>query len=601
MADIKQFNLKGVGNDVQLGKQGPRIQVDGQTLKVTESDGNTLTRAQGADGIDPTDFTTVNQLNAQLTAVNGASIALGIPSDTSLTDGAIPFQSTDKVTDAIDRLNEVLGLLVPTSPPTWPGTSAFTLSGVNTLQLANGAVTNNSGTALPSAGGNVSTILTSSISSTIVGGIGDAGAGPGDSGTITALLNGTSVGARVLTSGTDNGTYNRLVISGDVSFPAITPGFWQVVRAQISNAVLPAGYSKLQLTHSGASNTPEQFVLYDNVISGLPTLSSLSISSSAATSLSSSIPHYNTAGVVSIAGTANNLAGLSYRRTGILNIVGTASSAAYVAPTGATPFNTGSAGIPEPLAVGATGVAFSADVVLSNVHTLGRLQIQASNPVGTSGLTTISSPQILVMGTASTTFIDEDNVLVNGEITAAPVSTNAARVVTVNGDTPNWTFTGTTTDWNPATLAVHDATVAGGILQHDVTNYSTGYLPVGPNLSSQNSAQYITFMFRRTPLSKFDIQISGTVAGCWVKLPGVTTSTYAGNNEWRDMSVPFGSGFGCALAGVLANNTLLTAARRTCSFGTDSSSAATNNIVLVRIRLNAGQRITALQFRSASN
>jgi hypothetical protein len=601
MSDVKKFGQSGVGSDVQFGKKGPRLIADTGTIKVTGSDGTTLTTVQGADGVSPNDFVTVQQISSG-SVVDGAAIPLGNPTDGSLTDGAITLSNTIKVTDAIDRMNEVLGLLIPAAPPTWPNGSAFTVTGAQSFEVASGTLTDNTGAGVPTSGNTVSVVYNASVSTSVVGGSGAAGAGPGTSGTMAALLNGTAIGSRTLTVGSDNGTYGKLVLSGNVDYPSDKPGFWEVIQAQISGATALSGYNKVQITHTDAQNTAEVFFLYDNVLSGNASVASPSVTvGTGSTAMSSGIPHYVNGATVNVSGTANNLAGLSYRKTALLSVDGIAEGTDYVAIASQTDYNAGQVSIPNPLPQGATGVAFSnAALTLADTHSLGHARVRARNPNGGS-FVDISSPKILVMGTASTSRIDEDNILVNGELGSSPVSANAARIVMIDGDTPNATFTGTTTDWNASAIDAHDAVVVGGVLKHDTTNYSTGYLPSGPDYSSKNANQYITFMFRRTPVSKFDISITGTIAGCWVKLPGVTNATYTANNEWRNLNLAYGNGYGCALGAVIPVGTAISSGRYTCTFGLDSSANSTNNIVLVRLKLTTGQKVTALSFRGASN
>ena len=57
MANVKNYGLRGVGSDVQMGKAGGRLVYDsGNTLfKFTESDGTTLAKIQVADPTGATD------------------------------------------------------------------------------------------------------------------------------------------------------------------------------------------------------------------------------------------------------------------------------------------------------------------------------------------------------------------------------------------------------------------------------------------------------------------------------------------------------------------------------------------------------------------
>jgi hypothetical protein len=141
-------------------------------------------------------------------------------------------------------------------------------------------------------------------------------------------------------------------------------------------------------------------------------------------------------------------------------------------------------------------------------------------------------------------------------------------------------------------------------LRWDNTNYSTGYLPVGPNLSGRGvGAQYFTFRFVRTGVSKFNIKYTTTtgIGGIWCAMPGTggisgTTSTL---NKWLSLAIDNSLADGCALGGNLVISATGSLSYN-CSFGTLSSSNATNNEILVRIKLTSGQSITALYLEASS-
>ena len=147
-------------------------------------------------------------------------------------------------------------------------------------------------------------------------------------------------------------------------------------------------------------------------------------------------------------------------------------------------------------------------------------------------------------------------------------------------------------------------------------NYSSGYRPVGPNLSSGRSGtQYFTFKFVRTTVSKFDITYAGNIAGMWVALPGSTIDSTSTANGWIDMSVAYaGAGIpgantgaggngsnGCALGGPVSLNTTVASTSKTCTFGTVSSSSTSTNEIYVRLALTSGQTVTGLSLKAASN
>jgi hypothetical protein len=217
-------------------------------------------------------------------------------------------------------------------------------------------------------------------------------------------------------------------------------------------------------------------------------------------------------------------------------------------------------------------------------------------------------------GTA--TAVDEGNIVVTNVGTG---SGNAVRILNPgSGNTP--VYTGSEANFNSqtSTLQTYDATVVGngaqGVLKHDQTNYSVGYLPPGPDLSSGRSGtQYFTIKFIRSNVSKFDIVYAGNVAGMWVALPGSAIDSSSGANGWIDMTQAYnGAGYpgvnspgngsdGCSLGGAVIPNVTTAAVSKTCTFGTVSSSSTSTNEIYVRLALTSGQSVTALSLTAASN
>ena len=183
-------------------------------------------------------------------------------------------------------------------------------------------------------------------------------------------------------------------------------------------------------------------------------------------------------------------------------------------------------------------------------------------------------------------------------------------------NTPYYTGYESAFDSQSGTLRIYDATVVANILKHDQTNYSTGYLPAGPNLSSgRTGTQYFTFKVVRTSVSKFDVGWSGNIAGLWVALPGSVIDSTSTANGWLDMSVSYaGAGVpganvaaggngsnGSALGGPAPINTVQTNKFITATFGTVSSSSTAMNEIYIRIGLTSGQSVTALSLQAASH
>jgi hypothetical protein len=244
------------------------------------------------------------------------------------------------------------------------------------------------------------------------------------------------------------------------------------------------------------------------------------------------------------------------------------------------------------------------------------MSVNNSYSTGTLTLTAALGNTVLwKSGTAKA--IDESNVVINTTIGTG--SGNAFRIVNPGtGNTPTYTGSEAAFNSQSSTLQTYDATVVGsassGLLKHDQTNYSSGYLPAGPNLSAGRSGtQYFTIKFVRTAVSKFDIKYTGNIAGMWVALPGSVIDASSSANGWIDMAVAYGgAGYpgvnapgngsdGCAVGGIVTLNTSVTNSSRTCTFGTVSSSSTVTNEIYVRIALTAGQTVTGLSLKAASN
>jgi hypothetical protein len=231
-----------------------------------------------------------------------------------------------------------------------------------------------------------------------------------------------------------------------------------------------------------------------------------------------------------------------------------------------------------------------------------------------SGVGSFTPGATVLYKTGTSTAIEETSIVVTSVGTG---SGNALRIINPGStDTPSHSASASAFDSQSSTLQTYDATVVAAVLKHDQTNYSAGYLPPGPNLSSGRSgAQYFTFKFTRTVVSKFDITFTGTIAGLWVSLPGSTIDSTSTLNGWLDMNTAYaGSGVpgantgaggngsnGCSLGGIAPLNSAQTNKSVTCTFGTVSSSSTVTNEIYVRIKLTSGQTVSGLSLKAASN
>jgi hypothetical protein len=556
--------------------------------------------------------------------VIGNVIQLGTNSQGNLESNAVTLTTTTTVTDGIALLNVVLGKLVPPAPTSFPGSpGTLAVASVSSYRMANITQTDNTPGANKNvaAGTTVSTVRRAATYTTNT----FTNLGPGDSGTITAVRNGANVGTVTLNAGASpsgNGTYGgNLVITNNYDYNTananIAAGFWYVFTSTISGSSAPAGWNEIYIADSATGNTSTATWYYDNSSPSTPSFSSTTmVETSNTLSYSSTIPHYTSSTQFTIGTTVANVSGNMYPTS---NTLGSGSAGgSFAAPT---TVNYNSSNVGSNVLNAFQTASFTTPVNVTTgfgaSSTGPSIAVNNSYSTGTLTLTTALGNTVL-RKTGNATAIDEGNIVVTSVGTG---SGNAFRIVNPgSGNTPAYTANASTFDSQSSTLQSYDATVVGsssqGLLKHDQTNYSTGYLPIGPDLSSGRSGtQYFTFKFVRTDVSKFDITYAGNVAGMWVALPGSTIDSTSGANGWIDMSVAYaGAGVpgsnigaggngsdGCSLGGVVVLNTNTASTSKTCTFGTVSSSSTVTNEIYLRIGLTSGQSVTGLSLKAASN
>ena len=555
----------------------------------------------------------------------GNAIDLGTPTQGNLTSNAVTLTTTTTVTDGVALLNEVLGKLVPPRPSNFPAgqTLTITTSGTsaritNYVQPDNTPGANKSvaaGTLITAIRG--STYTTNTITN----------AGPGDTGTLLAVLNGANAGSATFNAAATpnvNGTYSNLVITNNYDYnvanASIAAGFWYVFSSRATGTV-PTGWNEVYIRQTAVGNSAAPYWFYDSAAPGTPAYSNVSVTACATPTLAytSTIPHYASGTTFGFGFSVNRLSGNTYPNSN--NLSTGSSGGAFQAPASVT---YAAAGITEPLAQNlyvssgtATGNT-TAGIVASGFGS------SATGPSVTVNNSYNSAAQAFTTALAATVLFKNGNstAIDEGNITVTSVGTgsgNAYRIINPGaGNTPAYTANATAFNSQSSTLQTYDATVVGsssqGVMKHDQTNYSTGYLPAGPDLSAGRSGtQYFTFKFIRTGVSKFDIRYTGTVAGMWVALPGSVIDTSSSINGWMEMTQAYaGSGYpgvnvpgngsdGCSLGGTVAVNTAVTNASKTCTFGTVSSSSTATNEIYIRIALTSGQSVTALTIIAATN
>jgi hypothetical protein len=555
----------------------------------------------------------------------GNAIDLGTPTQGNLTSNAVTLTTTTTVTDGVALLNEVLGKLVPPRPSNFPAGQTLSVTTAGTsARITNYTQPDNTPSANRSAA--AGTLITAIRGSTYTTNT-ITNAGPGDSGTLIAYLNGANAGAVTFNAGASpnvNGTYSNLVVTNNYDYnianSSIAAGFWYVFSSRATGTV-PTGWNEILISHSTAGNSAAPYWFYDSAAPGTPAYSNVSVTACATPTLAytSTIPHYASGTTFGFGFSVNRLSGNTYPNS---NNLSTGSAAgAFQAPATVT---YAAAGITEPLA---QNLYVASGTVTANttagIVTTG-FGSSATGPSVTVNNSYNSAAQAFTTALAATVLYKNGNstAIDEGNITVTSVGTgsgNAFRIINPgSGNTPAYTANATAFNSQSSTLQTYDATVVGsgsqGVMKHDQTNYSSGYLPVGPDLSAGRSGtQYFTFKFIRTGVSKFDIRYTGTVAGMWVALPGSVIDSSSSINGWMDMTQAYaGSGYpgvntpgngsdGCSLGGTVAVNTAVTNASKTCTFGTVSSSSTATNEIYIRIALTSGQSVTALTIIAATN
>ena len=478
-------------------------------------------------------------------------------------------------------------------------------------------------------------------------------------GTLTAFVNNTAAGNVTFTTGGNTvGTAGALVVSADrdlhVANAAVPTGFYKVFSATISNtlASLGTGYNDFQLRHTVSGNTNTVGMVKDNLNSA-PTLvtSNVVMAGNVAGTYTyiSGIPYYSATGSPSITVATlelQNFTGQTFRSADPMTlsagsaIEGTGSIIAAQTKTLALINGTTSM---------LTGSNVNANVGIASNYTMGNLNVLINgavnavanvganifNVIGTS--TTVQLPTKIQVNAAANTGISEGNIAVSA--TLGSVYTDNGLRITGFGSAANTPAFNGATNYYTGNVWTGVQTIAGtqeavdryGVVKHYVTDLSTGYLPVGPNLATGRSGlQYFTFAFRRATMANFDIRLTTTtgIAGLFIAAPGTTIDTggfssptpgfpgpTSSLNGWLNCSLQYnGSGVpganiagggngtdGVALTGadVVPLNSAIANVSYTMTLGSQNASNSTGNNILVRIALNTNQTITALSIGDA--
>jgi len=472
----------------------------------------------------------------------------------------------------------------------------------------------------------------------------------GGTGNLVAIINGASKGNKTFSASTgENGTFTSLVVSGQldahdsISASTYPTGFYQTFDAKITQALssYTVGVNDERLEHSSTGNTNYVSVVYDDVTS-VPSIvanGTLSEGTGGTKRYISGIPYYNSGSptVVLSSVQISNLTGQAYSDVSnpveidsASNQEGTSSAGTtntdytYSNIDGASTMLSGGIPVTDTGVSGAYTIgALTVPVTASSVRTIDRVQVRARNCNGV-GSYSENTTNVQVHKSAQSG-ISEIAIAVSDSL-GAGFDDDGVRIFDFSAaTTDNPSYTGSTNFYtnslyteasDPGVEGTKEATIRLGVLKYDVTDYSSGYLPVGPDRSGDTGTQYFTFAFRRTTMANFDINItSAGIAGLWIAAPGTGIDDASGLNGWIDASITYGgSGVpgadtgnggngsnGCAFTSGdrIAASTSLSGGY-TMTLGSENATNATGNVVLVRIALTSGQSVSALSVGVAS-
>ena len=567
----------------------------------------------------------------------GNEIALCEPTDGDLTDPAISGTSLGvtfnkgvavalavetTVTDAIDGLNEIVGMLLPDPPPAFPSTPLDFTSIGNDPRLA-ASVTDNSTESTIAAGDSVAR-TTGDANSQVI-----AISGPGKIGNLSASLNelGTLVDlGQIPFDITDNaGTDTSLVVTNNIWYPTDTPGFWQAFDCHLSilEGLIPIGVNKAEIVHSQAGDTEKFFVQDDFLDNPTINLETVNIADTIGTKTrSSGVIHYAQGAEIAIQNIGlGNISGETYYGGDPLALV-VSGSFALTRGTSTNPFtnttkNWLSLGKSLPLDRQWLANESQNDLPVefnqNDCTKLFQFNLGVTNVNGITS-TNINKNILYLAGTPQGVVL-EDSIPVIGILGSSGNGTRTK--FSLPTDQPG----GLTDFWDSdQTPQNHHATIVAGRLAHDQTDYSA-YHPLSDNngsqpnldLSSRDGKQYATFKFVATGVSNFDIDIEGQITACYVQLVGITDD-YSSTQWWSMMlaaetfgipgdqtvSYPDANGsLGCATSSTVMPEGAVTG-RYNCTFGlansSDAAAVAEGSQIYVRFVLQTGDYVDSLRF-----
>ena len=514
--------------------------------------------------------------------------------------------------------------------------------------LAHG-YTDNSTEDSVSVGSSVSRITSSSAGSDTNSAILSSFSYNASAGNLHAVVNGDISGTIELSSGSDVGTNANLEITSESDYQSLTssgastsfsnstfsPSLYKGFKARVSatSTNLATGSHSFKLSHDVTGNTNVvSFVKDDLTSTGVVDFSGATLAQSSAGTLAyeSGIPYYTDDATLTLTGVQlYNWIGQTYKNdstpfdvTNGTNSEGTSGSVIstaghnYAALDGASTYL--NSGIPTADTGKDSSNKYTIGTITVNVGAGGtgieQMKARINNVNGTGSYSEHTAVKVQALN--SSTGVNE-TVAVSDSL-GATYDDDAKRITGFGAasDTPSFSsstnfYTGSVWSGNQTIAGTQEAVTRWGTLSHFTTDLSSGILPAGPDLNTGRSgAQYITYAFRRTAMANFVVTLTGKVSGFFVGAPGTGIDSASGTNGWVDAGQTYGGagtpGSDTGNGGNGSNGCAFTSGDRiidgttysndtfTLTLGDQNGTGAFGNQILIRIKLESGDSVTAL-------
>jgi len=468
-------------------------------------------------------------------------------------------------------------------------------------------------------------------------------------GNLHAVVDGTISGTIALSSGSDVGSNGNLEITSESDYQSLTsagastsfasstfsPNLYKGFKAKVSatSSNLATGSHSFKLSHDVTGNTNVvSFVKDDLTSTGVVDFSGATLAQSSAGTLAyeSGISYYTDDAVLTLTGVQlYNWIGQTYKNdstpfdvTNGTNSEGTSGAVIstaghnYAALDGSTTYL--NSGIPKADTGKDSSNKYTIGTITVNVGAGGtgieQLKARINNVNGNGSYAEHTATKVQALNSSTGVY---ETIAVSDSL-GATHDDDAKRITGFSGtgDTPSFSSSTnyyTANQWSGAqTVAgTSEAITRWGTLSHFTTDLSSGILPAGPDLNTGRSgAQYFTFAFRRTGMANFTVTMSGKVSGFFVAAPGTSIDSASGLSGWIDAGQTYGGagtpGSDTGNGGNGSNGCAFTSGDRiidgttysndsfTLTLGDQNGTDSFGNNILIRIKLESGDSVTAL-------